>query len=437
MNYLARARTLLSGVPYDISADDSALAPSEVRSGLKLSLIEGVFAQVHITVTAGAFLTGFALLLGAGNITLGIAAAIPFLIQPLQLLGAWLIERSGTRKKITVSGSLGRAFWVLLLLLPYLPLTTNQRLIALVITLLCSHSLLTLCSNAWIHWMTDLVPPRLRGRYFGLRNTAMAACAMVVNAGAGMWLDHMRTLGRSRDGYALLFGIAVLCASFGTTLLARQPEPPMRARVQLPLADTFRIPWRLPNFRRFMIAMIIWNMALGTAASFFGAHALQVLRIPFTTLALFDVITSAISLLSLPLWGRVADRVGHRKVLLICTLGVIGLPLNWVFATPSTLWILYANAVISGIWWPGLLLAQSNRLMEQVPNEARGAYLALFAATTGLGYFMASALAGGLADLLANVHWSLGPLLVNNYQTLFIIAALLRGSVLVFWRKAL
>ena len=252
-----------------------------------------------------------------------------------------------------------------------------------------------------------------------------------------MWLDYMRSLGRARDGYALLLGLGVLCAAIATVLLGRQPEPPMQARVQLPLADVFRIPWRLPAFRRFMTAMIVWNMALGTAAAFFSAHALQVLHIPFTTLALFDVVTSAITLLSLPLWGRIADRIGHRKVLLVCMAGVIVLPWSWVLATPSTIWILYANAVISGIWWPGVVLAQSNRLMEQVPNEARGAYLALFAAMTGLGYFLASTLAGGLADLMGNIQWSLGPLLVNNYQTIFIIASLLRGSVVLFWRKSL
>jgi MFS family permease len=437
MHFLTRARTFVSGVPHDIAQNETTLTPSQVRAGLKTSLVEGVFAQVHVTLSAGAFLTGFALLLGAGNTTLGIIGALPFLIQPLQMLGAWLIERSGTRKRIAVAGSMGRIFWLALVLLPYLPLSITQRLVALIITLLCSHSLLALCTNAWTNWMTDLVPARLRGRYFSVRNTALAACAMVVNAGAGMWLDHMRTLGRATDGYAALFGVGVLCAAIATALMARQPEPVMQARTRLPLADVFRIPWQLPRFRRFMLAMIVWNLALGTATSFFSAHALQVLHIPFTTLALFDVLTSAVSLLTLPFWGRITDRIGHRRVLLICMTGVIVLPLSWVVTTPGTLWVLYANAIVSGIWWPGLVLAQSNRLMEQVPTEARGTYLALFAATTGLGFFLASTLAGGLADLLANVQWTLGPLQVNNYQTLFIIASLLRASVVVFWRKAL
>ncbi len=99
---------------------------------------------------------------------------------------------------------------LVLLLLPYLPLSTTQRLWLLVFTLFIAQALLSLCANAWTNWMTDLVPLRLRGRYFSMRNTALAAIAMVVNAGAGYFLDHMRILGRPADGYAILFSVAVL-----------------------------------------------------------------------------------------------------------------------------------------------------------------------------------------------------------------------------------
>lgn len=426
----------MSLVPRDITDNDCALAPSEVRYGLKLSLIEGMFAQVHISLTAGAFLTGFALLLGAGNMTLGIVAAMPFLIQPLQLFGAWLIERVGKRKPLAVGGSLGRALWLILVLLPYLPLSTTQRLALLIFTVFASSAMLALCSNAWTNWMIDLVPLRMRGRYFSTRNTALAAIAMGISAGAGYLLDRFRAT-NAADGYALLFGVAVLCAAIGTVFLSRQPEPPMQHRQRLPLAEVLRLPLRTPAFRRFVVALIVWNMALGAAAPFFSAHALQVLRLPFTTLAFFDVITSAISLLTLPLWGRIADRIGQRRVLLICMTGVIILPWAWVLATPTTIGFLYANAIISGIWWPGLNLALANRLMEQVPTVGRGAYLAFFAAATGLAYFAASALAGSVADLLVGVNWSLGGLPVSNYQTLFIASSLLRGSVALFWRKSL
>lgn len=436
MSLKSRALTLVQVVPPDIAIIDSPLAPSEVRRALKISLVEGMLSQVHISATAGAFLTGFALLLGAGNLTLGFVAALPFLIQPLQLVGAWLIERQGARKPLAVGGSLGRSLWLILVVLPYLPLTPVLRIALLLLTLMLSHALLTLCGNAWTNWMTDLVPPRLRGRYFGTRSTAMAAVAMTVNYGVGVWLDHMRAAGREADGYALIFGTAVLCAAIGTVLLARQPEPRLTGITRLPIGEVLRQPLRHPGFRRFVGGMIVWHVALGVAVPFFSAHALTVLHLPFTTLAMLDVLTSAVSLLTLSLWGQIADRFGQRRVLLVCMTGVVLLPLFWVVATPSTVWLLYCNAIISGIWWPGIGLAQANRLMEQSPAKARGAYLALFAASTGLAYFLASMMGGLIANALAEIHLSIGGYAISNYKLIFIMSSVLRGSAVLFWRKS-
>lgn len=437
MSMFSRAMRSVAVLPSDVPVTGRALAPSQVRRGLLLSIAEGMMAQVHITLTAGAFLTGYALMLGAGNVTVGIVAALPFLIQPLQLFGAWLIERQGARKPLAVGGSFGRALWLILLVLPYLPLSTTHRLIALVATLTAANALLTLCGNAWLNWMTDLVPPRLRGRYFGTRSSAMAVMAMAANFGGGFWLDQMRAANRAVEGYVGILSVAILCGAAASLFLSRQPEPPLVQAQRLPIREVVRRPLQHPAFRSFMVGLMVWHAALGMATPFFSAHALTVLHLPFQTLAMFDVITAAVSIGTVGWWGQLADRVGHRRVLLTCISGVILLPWCWVIATPSAIWPLYANAVLSGIWWSGLNLALSNRLMEQVPAEGRGGYLAVFAASTGLTFFLASMLSGNVANALSGVSMDLGWLSLNNYQIIFVVSSMLRMSMLVFWRKAL
>lgn len=428
----------MSLVPRDITTEESALAPSQVRDGLKLSIFEGALAQVFITLTAGAFLTGFLLMLGADNTTLGIVSALPFLIQPVQFLGAHLVTSFGRRKPIAVVGSMGRCLWLVPLLLPYLPLSINQRLLLLILSLFVASALVTVCGNAWLDWMTDLVPPRLRGRFFSTRNTGMAAMAMAVNAGGGWWLDRMRGLGREADGYAVLLGLAVVCGALGTLLLGRHPEPPMSApKVRLAPLAVLRAPWSNPTFRAFMLTMIAWNAALGVPAAFFSAHALKILGLPFTRLASFDVLTSAVAMLAFPIWGRLSDRWGQRRVLLLCMAGTIVMPLAWVIATPDSLWVLYLNSTLAGIWWAGIGLTQANRLMEHMPRESRSAYLAAFGAFTGLAYFGASSLAGVLADTLASTPLVVAGRTLGPYTLIFVLGSLLRGSVVLFGRKSL
>src|SRR5690349_1167701 len=82
------------------STPEPQLAPSAVQRGLRLSIAEGSLSNIHITVTSGAFQTGFALLLGARDFELGVIAALPFIGQLFQFVGAYLEQRLGNRRML-------------------------------------------------------------------------------------------------------------------------------------------------------------------------------------------------------------------------------------------------------------------------------------------------------------------------------------------------
>ena len=97
MNRLMRARALRQArrPPQPAAEPGAPLSPSAVQRGLRLSIIEGSLSNIHITATGGAFLTGFALLLGASDFELGLLAALPCVGQLFQFVGAYLEERLG------------------------------------------------------------------------------------------------------------------------------------------------------------------------------------------------------------------------------------------------------------------------------------------------------------------------------------------------------
>ena len=97
-----RARVIVNQSIQRPSEPGVALPPVVVRRGLRLSIVEGSLSNIHVTVCAGAFLTGFALMLGAGDFELGLIAALPFLGQLFQFVGAYLEERLGERRRMTV-----------------------------------------------------------------------------------------------------------------------------------------------------------------------------------------------------------------------------------------------------------------------------------------------------------------------------------------------
>ncbi|MGQ9925337.1 MAG: MFS transporter [Chloroflexaceae bacterium] len=416
------------------------LSPAEVRRGMRISILEGAIANVHLTITGAiggsVFLTGFALLLGASSFQLGLMGALPFIGQLFQFVGAYLEERMGNRRALVLYGALaGRLIWALLLALPLLSFLNGARLAIFFVGLACSYALNGIAANAWMSWMSDLVPPQRRGAYFGLRNTVAALTAMAATFLAGETLDAFRATGHEAPGYAVIFGAAVLAALLAAVLIARQPEPPLRSGPRAHPAKLLGAPLRHRRFRDFMFVGTGWALVTGIATPFFSAYGLNTLGLSFATLGLTAIVTSAVSLVFGPLVGRLQDRYGYRAVLVACVLGTVPLPWGWILSTPTNIVPLWLTAVFSGVFWPGLTQGLANVLMDRAPSDCRGAAMAAYSAVTGLGTLVAGLLGGALAMLLASAHVSLGPITMTGLACLFALTSLGRVAMaVVFWK---
>lgn len=439
MNVLARVRARAQARrPIEPQlTPDIPLSPSAVKRGLRLSIFEGLLSNIHITVTSGAFLTGFALLLGARDFELGLIAALPFVGQLFQFVGAYLEARMGNRRMLTAVTAAGsRILWALIAALPFVSVLGAARLPVFLLVLAVSQALIGIAGNAWTSWMSDLVPARQRGRYFGMRNTITSITAMSASWLAGRGLDYYRGAQNEAAGYALIFTTAVVCALAGALLLTRQPEPPTRRSQRVEIKSLFTAPLRHQRFRTLSLASAGWALPIGISAPFFNAYGIQTLHLSFASLAIFSIVTSAVALVTQPLIGRLQDRYGDKRVMVASVLGAVLLPWGWVVATPTFMLPLWLNAAGSGIFWPGITQGWMNLVMDRAPAENRGAYVASFGAITGLGTFIASLLGGAIATALGGTLIQVGPLALNHYAILFVLSSLGRACMaLVFARK--
>jgi MFS family permease len=422
------------------SVDDGRLHPSEVRRGLRISMWEGAVATVHISITGAiggsVFLTGFALLLGANSFQLGLLGALPFTGQLFQFVGAYLEERVGNRRGLVLGGALaGRLLWALLLALPFMSFLRGGQLAIFFVGLACSYALNGIAGNAWLSWMSDLVPARQRGSYFGLRNTVGAIAAMATTFLAGRALDSARDQGQEVLGYALIFGVAVLAAIGSAALISQQAEPPIQPKGTVRLGEILVGPLRDRAFQTFVAANVGWALATGVAAPFFNAYGLSTLKLSFSALALQAIVTSAVSLVFGPLMGRLQDTYGYRKVLVLCIIGTLPLPWGWVLSTPTNTIPLWLTSIFSGVFWPGITQGMVNVLMDRAPADHRGAAMASFSAITGVGTLVAGLAGGALATIFAGAEMTIGPLHIVGLAFLFVLSSLLRAIMVgVFWK---
>lgn len=416
------------------------LTSTEVRRALRISMAEGAVATVHITITGAiggsVFLTGFAMLLGANSFQLGLLGALPFIGQLFQFVGAYLEERAGNRRGLVLYSALcGRLVWALLLALPFLSFLGGAQIAVFFLGLAFSYAVNGIAGNAWLSWMSDLVPPRQRGSYFGVRNTVAAVSAMLTTYLAGLALDHYRGQGQEAVGYAVIFGVAVLSAVGAAVLVARQAEPPLQPKPRTSLAEMFGGPLRDRPFRTFVAANVGWALVTGVATPFFNAYGLVALGLSFSTLALTGVATSAVSLIFAPLVGRLQDRYGYRITLVACVVGTVFLPWGWVFSTPDNILPLWLTAIFSGVFWPGLNQGLANVMMDRAPVAHRGAAIAAHSAITGMGTLVAGVAGGILATVFASAQIAVGPFTVAGLAFIFVLTSIGRAVMAaIFWR---
>jgi MFS family permease len=397
----------------------------KIRSSLKWITLEGTFAMVFFVLTGGAFLTGLALYFGANDFEIGLLGAIPFLAQVAQLASAYMVDLTGKRKVITIrSLIMARQTWWLLLPLPLIG--GDWRLGVLLAIVIVSNIAAMMGTAAWTSWVADLVPDRIRGRYFGFRSAIIAISTITATMVGGTILDYFKRLHHEGQGFAVIIGIG--CA-FGLVAIMQMNKLPdvLLSRSAAKIRWTYMLePLRNKTFRHLIRVFLVWNFALGICAAFFSAHMLTNLKMSFTQISIYASASSIAAVLLNRPWGVMIDRFGSKPVLVFCALGISFVPLLWWFPRPGHLWVLAFEAVYSGALWTGFNLAAFNIPIANSPRNSRTAYLAVFSVISGLGFFIASVMGGALAQNWEGIHWQVGQQIVVNYHLLFGISSVLR-----------
>jgi MFS family permease len=410
------------------------LGEKKIKLGLRISVVEGVFANVHGTLTSGLFLTGFALYLGANDFQIGLLAAIPAIFASFGFIGAFLITRLEVRKKLTVwTAGIGRGLFFIPVCLMLLKYKIHLGFLLLLIGVF--NGLLTICGNAWTSWMSDLVPKEMRGRYFGIRNTIIGLIGMMIAFGGASLLDQFKKMKMIDRGYELVFLIAVIAAGVSTYLLSQQPKVSIR-RPRTEWKTLFLAPLRDRNYRRFLYFMGFWSLTGGVAGPFYLVYMLRNLEMSYRQVAVYGIIGGALSLVFGLIWGFAIDKVRSKPVLAINFFVVGFLPILWLFPTKHFLLPVWLDGVGNGVLWSGVNLAVFNIVLSLSDNEEiKESYFAIFAAVTGIGGFVSSILGGFIAHLLINFKLVIFGHTYINYHLLFVFAAVTRFVSLFFLKE--
>ena len=382
-----------------------------LRKIFQISVMSGIFGQIFNTLSGSgsAFMTKFAIMLNATPLHFAILFAIGQVSQIFQPLGAFVTKRRTKRKGVVLTLQfIGCGIVLCFGILPFV-FSTGNAIYAFLLLSFLSVCLLSIASNAWIGWITDVIPLRVRGRFFSILSQYVMLTAVAVGFGFSLFIDHFSSAGRQDInaqasaffkaenlplGFAIIFFVAVVAAFSGLGVLSRLPEKEKKIEEE-GVARMFFLPIRDRNFRRFLLFNCWWMLAVGIGAPFWQPFMLQKLRMSLFEVQIYSGINIAAAILVLRLWGRLIDAYGNRTAMrLIIVLGGFN-PMVWLFVTPHNYQVLYLEAITSGIMWAGAGLVATNFVLSIAPNERRQLYSGVSGAFSGLA-MMTTMLVSGL-----------------------------------------
>jgi MFS family permease len=368
-----------------------------VRESLRSSFKDGIFAAFMAGVTDH-YATPTALFLGATVQQVGLITALPNLLSSLsQFFSVQVIYWVGGRLRLLVRLVFSQAS--LILCIAILPLLEVSHRVELLLVLLIFAAVCGgLAGPAWGSLMSDYVPAKKRGRYFGWRNRTVGAVTVSSIIASGLLLNFFHEISYG-TGFWIIFSLAAAARYVSAYFISRMDEPPHKKD---PASDfTFLMflgRFRESNFLRFVVFTSCLTFSTYLAAPFFAVFMLRDLQLSYLTYMALQVGSSLAALIALPLWGRHADLVGNVRILRLSSFLAALIPIFWLFSqNPAYLMLLQ---IFSGFAWSGVTLSAGNFIYDAVTPQKRVRCIAYFNVINGSALFLGSFLGGFLASRL-------------------------------------
>jgi len=400
--------------------------PNKIKKSLVASFWDGIFSACSSGLITD-YVTPYALVLKATIRQIGFLSAIPFLASSIvQLVSADIAEKLKSRKKAIVIFVFAHTLmFVPIMLIPYL--FASQAVLFLIVFMTLYTGFSTLVSPIWVGLMTEYIPTRKRGSYFGWRNKIVSIVVIAASLSAGLILQHFRN--EPLRGFLIILILAFAARLISWYFLTRMYEPRfiVDKSAYFSIIDFIKN-IRHSNFARFVLFVSGMQFCVNLASPFFSVFMLKDLRFNYLTYTIIVTAVTATQIFTIGRWGRCADRIGNLKVLKFTAVIIAGLPLWWIINRHPA-YLLVAQ-VVSGFAWSGFNLCTGNFVYDATTPAKRIRCFGYLSVFVGLAICFGGILGGHLAHVVPAIFG-------YKLLSLFFISSILRFLVVFFLARTI
>jgi len=372
---------------------DSAKVKELKHKSRRYSIKEGIFASAK-NAFGHSYLSPFAIAINASNSAVILLSSITSLLGPLsQIYGSKLIEKYSRKKIIIKSVFLEALAWIPFIIIGFLfykGILTNS----LPFFLLLFFAFYTIISNlghsAWFSWMGDIVDEKYRGRWFSKRNLIMGFVLTLLTIIAAIFLDYAKKTEMLMFGFLILFFLAFIARLICWKTFKKQYEPKIKLKkgYYFSFSDFIKNA-KNNNFGQFSIFRALLSFACFISAPFLVIYLLRNLQFSYLTYMIIIFSGTIFSLFVLKFWGKISDKYGNYKILILTSIAIPTIPLLWILNT-SPIYLILVPSIIGAVAWAGFNLASGNFIYDNVSVQKRGLAVSYYNMLHGIGAFLGS-----------------------------------------------
>ena len=397
----------------------------------------GDAASYSVMVGIGeTYLAAFALALGTGETFAGLIATLPMLAgASIQLATPWALRRFHSYRTWTILCAIVQATALLAAALAVWFRFTSVSAAAVWVFIAASAywAASQAAGPAWNTWIEEIIPRRVRAKFFACRARISQMCVLVGFAAGGIALHLGRAAGWELAAFVGIFVVGAICRFASAGFLSKQSEVSAGKYHARPVTLRQIVSQTSGDVGgKLVLYLLAVQAAVQISGPYFTPFMLAQERMSYLTYMVLIGICFLGKAIALPLWGRIAHYSGARRLLWIggtCIVPISGL---WVFIDSfsdewSRMAFICSIQLLSGIVWAAYELAMLLMFFEAIPQRDRAGVLTLYNFGNAAALVIGSLIGAGVLQTLGESH--------QSYLILFGVSSLFRLlTVPLLWR---
>lgn len=405
------------------------MALPESKQDMKRSRIDYTIAdsaaQTIVQLAGGTFLATLMSNSGISDANIGIITSLASLAAISQLFFINFFKRIKKYKLLVCATALSRTAFSLLYLIPLMALTSTANSILIVLLYFSGQLFVQIGNPPTQDWIASLVPSRLRGKYFSIKDSVAVFVVSALMLICGMVLDYFK---RSNilTGFIIIGATIFLLTLINVIGLSLMKEPKLsyinetgkemhgrlakKVKDMEPTVKSQSIPselkeaFRDTRFRKAFTVQCLFMLSFYICLPFNASFQINDLHLPYTFIMLVGFICNLYRIYLTPKLGRMADRYGMSKLLRYT---ILALGLNFLattFTMPFNAYpMLIIGSFLASTAWAFVGIGLFGIQLDFYRSDKRMTWLTITSSLTGAFGFLVSILGGRLLSLFQSL----------------------------------